>query len=143
MRYEPESWKAALGIRRACWVGAADGDGVARGWSGAVETWSPRSRRIAGAARRRLLTAAGLLLLAYAGVHSAVDRQRALGARRFRYFPRLVEVHQNITHGVLLPRWAPDLGRGAGQPLFLVHPPMFYYLGESWPPGGIRFRDRE
>ena len=54
------------------------------------------------------------------------------GHDAFAYFPRLVEVHQNITHGVLLPRWAPDLGRGTGQPLFLFHPPVIYYLGELW-----------
>ena len=32
----------------------------------------------------------------------------------------------------VLPRWAPDLGRGTGQPLFLFHPPMIYYFGEFW-----------
>ena len=47
-------------------------------------------------------------------------------------FPRLVEIHQNVTHGILVPRWAPDLGRGTGQPLFLFHPPMIYYIGELW-----------
>ncbi len=31
-----------------------------------------------------------------------------------------------------MPRWAPDLGRGTGQPLFLFHPPMIYYFGELW-----------
>jgi hypothetical protein len=31
-----------------------------------------------------------------------------------------------------VPRWAPDLGRGTGQPLFLFHPPMVYYFGELW-----------
>ena len=31
-----------------------------------------------------------------------------------------------------LPRWAPDLGRGGGQPLFIFHPPLFYWLGEVW-----------
>ena len=54
------------------------------------------------------------------------------GHDAFEYFPHLVELHQNIAHGVLVPRWAPDLGRGTGQPLFLFHPPMIYYLGEFW-----------
>src|SRR5262249_43083778 len=30
------------------------------------------------------------------------------------------------------PRWAPDMHHGAGQPLFLFHPPMFYWLAEIW-----------
>jgi len=44
----------------------------------------------------------------------------------------LVEFHENIRHGILLPRWAPDLSHGTGQPLFLYNPPLFYYLAEVW-----------
>src|SRR5262249_15234216 len=50
----------------------------------------------------------------------------------FAYAPRLVEFHENIRSGVLLPRWAPDLGHGAGQPLFLFNPPLIYYVAEIW-----------
>src|SRR5262249_56920233 len=31
-----------------------------------------------------------------------------------------------------VPRWAPDLGNGGGQPLFLFTPPLIYYLAEIW-----------
>jgi hypothetical protein len=48
------------------------------------------------------------------------------------YLPRLVEFHQNIASGILLPRWASDLSHGTGQPPFLFNPPMFYYLAELW-----------
>jgi uncharacterized membrane protein len=44
------------------------------------------------------------------------------------YLPRVVEFYENLRHGVLLPRWAPDLSSGQGQPLFLFAPPLFYYL---------------
>lgn len=44
------------------------------------------------------------------------------------YLPRYVEFYQSLTEGVLVPRWAPDLGNGYGQPLFLFTPPLFYYL---------------
>jgi hypothetical protein len=37
-----------------------------------------------------------------------------------------------MIHGIAVARWAPDLGRGAGQPLFLFHPPVIYYVGELW-----------
>ena len=84
------------------------------------------------AARRRLLIAAGLILLALPVCIPLFTGSVLWGHDGFVYFPRLVEVHQNITHGVLLPRWAPDLGRGTGQPLFLFHPPMIYYFGELW-----------
>ncbi|MBI3939770.1 MAG: YfhO family protein, partial [Acidobacteria bacterium] len=52
------------------------------------------------------------------------------GHDAFEYMPRAVEFHENIRHGVLLPRWAPDLSSGFGQPLFLFNPPLLYYLAE-------------
>jgi hypothetical protein len=54
------------------------------------------------------------------------------GHDTFSYHPRLVEFHENIAHGILLPRWAPDLEAGAGQPLFLFSPPLPYYAAEMW-----------
>jgi hypothetical protein len=51
----------------------------------------------------------------------------------------MVEFDQNITHGIWLPRWAPDLSNGAGQPLFLFNPPMFYYIAEAWHLTGFDF----
>jgi hypothetical protein len=54
------------------------------------------------------------------------------GHDSYCYFPRLVEIHRNVFAGVMLPRWAPDLGSGHGQPLFVFHPPLFYWVGEVW-----------
>ena len=48
------------------------------------------------------------------------------------YFPRVVEFHENIRHGILLPRWAPDLSAGYGQPFFLFNPPLLYYIAKFW-----------
>jgi uncharacterized membrane protein len=84
------------------------------------------------ATRRRLLIAGGLVLLALPVCIPLFTGSVLSGHDGFVYFPRLVEVHQNITHGILEPRWAPDLGSGTGQPLFLFHPPMIYYFGELW-----------
>jgi hypothetical protein len=84
------------------------------------------------AVRRRLLVAGGLVFLALPVSIPLFSHSVLWGHDGFVYFPRLVEVHQNLIHGNLLPRWAPDLGRGFGQPLFLFHPPMIYYLGELW-----------
>jgi hypothetical protein len=56
-----------------------------------------------------------------------------------QYLPRLVEFHENIRHGILLPRWAPDFGHGQGQPLFLLNPPLFYYLGSFFHVIGFDF----
>ena len=48
------------------------------------------------------------------------------------YIPRLVEFHENLKDGIWLPRWAPDLSHGHGQPLFVFVPPLVQYLGEFW-----------
>ncbi len=47
-------------------------------------------------------------------------------------FPRLAELHENVRQGILLPRWAPDLSSGFGQPFFIFYPPLAYYIGEVW-----------
>jgi hypothetical protein len=61
-----------------------------------------------------------------------LGRQIPAGGDTMLYAPRLVEFHENLIHGVFLPRWAPDLGNGHGQPLFLFVPPLVYYFGEVW-----------
>ncbi len=71
-----------------------------------------------------LLTAALVLPVAASFLGSAQPN----GHDTLQYLPRVVEFHENLRHGILLPRWAPDLGSGQGQPLFLLNPPLFYYL---------------
>jgi uncharacterized membrane protein len=61
------------------------------------------------------------------------------GHDALEYLPRVVEFHENIRHGILLPRWAPDLSSGQGQPLFLFNPPLFYYLTEVFHLAGLSF----
>ena len=129
MRYQPESWKAALGFAGLFGVLLL----IAlehRGWLARVESWAPQWA-LPDSARRRLLIAAGLVLLALPVCIPLFTGSVLWGHDGFVYFPRLVEVHENITHGVVLPRWAPDLGRGTGQPLFLFHPPMIYISENS------------
>ncbi len=83
-------------------------------------------------ARRRACVGAGLLLLSIPVCISLFTSALPDGHDAFEYFPRMVEFHQNISSGVLFPKWAPDLSRGTGQPLFLFNPPMIYYAGELW-----------
>jgi hypothetical protein len=52
------------------------------------------------------------------------------GHDHLSYLARVTEMHENVRHGILLPRWAPDLGSGHGQPLFLFAPPFLYWLAE-------------
>jgi uncharacterized membrane protein len=50
------------------------------------------------------------------------------GHDALEYLPRAVEFYQGLAAGQLLPRWAPDLSGGYGQPLFNFNPPLFYYV---------------
>jgi hypothetical protein len=61
------------------------------------------------------------------------------GHDALQYLPRVTEFHENIRHGILLPRWAPNLGSGQGQPIFVLNPPLFYYLTEIFHLAGLPF----
>lgn len=77
-----------------------------------------------------LAALAGLPLLAFSNPtgHDAVF-----------YMPRYVEFYRNLTEGQLVPRWAPDLSLGYGEPLFLFTPPLFYYVVAGFHGLGIGF----
>ena len=128
MRYQPENWKSTLGIAGILLVillGFAEGRGLAV----RAERWSvplPANP----ATRRRAAVAAGLLLLALPVCIPLFTSSLIHGHDAYCYFPRVEELQENLNHGILLPRWAPDLGSGTGQPLFLMHPPLFYWLAE-------------
>jgi hypothetical protein len=86
-----------------------------------------------------VLTGAGLVLLALPICLPLFSGKVLDGHDAFEYFPRLTEFHENISSGILLPRWAPDLTNGNGQPLFLFNPPLIYYAGELWHLLGFSF----
>lgn len=46
------------------------------------------------------------------------------------HYHRLAQFHRCMRHGILYPRWAPDLGFGYGFPLFNYYAPLSYYLAE-------------
>ncbi len=46
------------------------------------------------------------------------------------HFHRLAQLHRSLQHGILFPRWAPDMGFGFGFPLFNYYAPLSYYLAE-------------
>ena len=135
IRYEASGWQPALAI---CGLGFAFAGFFLTGWIEktirriAVRTvavkWSPPVR-----------VAAFLILLALPVCVSLFSSRISDGHDATEYLPRQVEFHQDISHGNLLPRWAPDLSQGAGQPFFLFNPPMIYYLAEPWKLLGFNF----
>ncbi len=46
------------------------------------------------------------------------------------HFHRLAQLDRSLRHGILFPRWAPDMGFGFGFPLFNYYAPLSYYLAE-------------
>ena len=81
--------------------------------AGALAAFQPRS------IPRRAQVAAGLIALSLPVILPLLTSGVLAGHDSFEYFPRIVETHQNVVNGIVLPRWAPDLGRGYGQPLFI------------------------
>jgi hypothetical protein len=92
----------------------------------AVPAWVPRQ------VPRGLRTAAGTTLLAAPVALPLLTSGVPAGHDAFEYFPRVIEAHRNVTSGIALFRWDPDLGNGYGQPLFIFPPPLFYSLAELW-----------
>jgi hypothetical protein len=124
MRYQPGNeklWTALGGVLLLFLLAALE----RRGWR---VRWE--QVRVTLRVRRQWLVAGGIALLALPVSIPMFSRKLLWGHDGAGYFTRVIEEHQNLVHGILLPRWAPDFGWGTGQPFFVFHPPMFYALGE-------------
>jgi hypothetical protein len=138
-RYVPEWWRAAgplAGILVVILLAVGEYRGLGqKAWAAARTLNIP----LDAGTRRRVLTAAGLMVLALPVCLPLFSGKVLNGHDAFEYFPRLTEFHENVSSGILLPRWAPDLTSGNGQPLFLFNPPLIYYAGELWHLLGFNF----
>ena len=135
--YQAEGWKMPLlwaGICVCLLAGLAERRGavtwtekrLALVWTRAYTRWQT------SLAVQRGVIAGGLIILALPVCLPLLTTQLPGGHASQTYFPRLIEFHENIHHGILLPRWAPDLSDGYGQPFFLFNPPLLYYIAEIW-----------
>jgi len=130
LRYEPGNWKPVMAI-----------GGLLIALLLAGMEWRGATLRLAVPSWPVPKPAPVLLALALAlpVCTNLVTTRVPEGHDAFEYFPRLVEFDQNIRHGILFPRWAPDLSHGSGQPLFEFNPPMVYYIAEGWRLAGFDF----
>jgi hypothetical protein len=133
-RYEPEVWRTPLlaaGLFAAVLLFVGERRGIAaRIEERAAGRVDRRWHSMPAPARQRLTTAAGLLLLALPVCLPLATTQMPLGHDAYEYLPRQIEFHENIRHGIWIPRWAADLSLGYGQPFFVFNPPLLYYLAE-------------
>lgn len=128
-RYEPGRQKTTLAILGLIVVGLC---GIGRRRLGATI-----ERAAALRVRRRVVRVAGLAALGAPVVLPLLTSGVPAGHDSFEYFPRVVEAHRNLLAGTALLRWAPDLSRGYGQPLFIFRPPLFYWIAEAWRIAGL------
>jgi hypothetical protein len=135
MRYEPGPEKAillALGLMLTSIALWSERRGALRRVEELLSSRarSLRAQLLSETRLSKVAVAGGVLVLALPICLPFTSSQLLGGHDSFEYFPRLIEFHENITSGTWLPRWAPDLSSGFGQPLFLFNPPLVYYLGE-------------
>jgi hypothetical protein len=88
----------------------------------------------------RMLAPAALVLLALPVAIPLLTGRLATGDDALGYLPRQIEFHKDVAEGALVPRWAPDLDRGAGQPTFLFVPPLLHYVAEVWQLTGMELQ---
>ncbi|HJZ97371.1 MAG TPA: hypothetical protein VKE70_12755, partial [Candidatus Solibacter sp.] len=117
VRYEGSAWKLWLLLAGICVPG--------------VMGFAPVSFAMPGWVRLQPAIPLAVVLALPVAIPMITSRV-ATGDDALGYPMRQVEFHEVITHGTLIPRWVPDLDRGAGQPLFLFVPPMFHYIAEVW-----------
>lgn len=140
-RYEPEVWRTPLllaGLLAGLLLLVGERRGIAATAEEHGAAWVSRGwQAVPAQARQRLALAAGLGALALPVCLPLATNQLLLGHDAYEYLPRLVEFHENIRHGILMPRWAADLSLGYGQPFFVYNPPVLYYLAEIWLLAGV------
>ncbi|GEM_PF-180243 len=61
------------------------------------------------------------------------------GHDTLEYLPRNVEFSRGLAAGQLLPRWAPDLNAGRGEPFFSFNPPVVYFVSALFHALGFSF----
>ena len=135
--YQPEGWKMPLlwaGVCLTLLAAVAQQRGTYARAEEQLVTLAAGFRDWSGASALAASwrTAGGLVLLVFPICLPLLTSQLPDGHDSLTHFPRLIEFHENIRHGIFPPRWAPDLSDGYGQPLFVFSPPGLYFLGEIW-----------
>jgi len=78
-----------------------------------------------------------LLVAALTAVQPLLGGALPWSADGLLHFHRLAQLHRSLQHGILFPRWAPDMGFGFGFPLFNYYAPLSYYLAEPFHLAGL------
>ena len=90
----------------------------------------PRLSSLSSTRLRRLGGWLLILVAALTAVQPLLGRALPWSADGLLHFHRLAQLHRSLRHGILFPRWVPDMGFGFGFPLFNYYAPLSYYLAE-------------
>jgi hypothetical protein len=85
--------------------------------------------------------AAVLIVLGVVALHPLFRGKLISGHDALEYPPRVMEMARALSDGHIPPVWAPDLGAGHGQPLFLFSPPFPYWIALLFRTTGIGLTD--
>ena len=97
------------------------------------------SRAVRSANLERALCLGGVLLIAVLAGRPLFQAKLLSGHDALAYLPRHVEFYENLAAGQLIPRWAPDLASGYGEPTFNFNPPVIYYVPALFHAAGMGF----
>ncbi len=130
LEWRRERWQAWTGAIRAEMEGPrAALDGLWRSLSAPLAAaWNQEGKWLAALLLVVLLTGLPTLQLKQMTGHDALE-----------YLPRTVEFYRGLQEGQVLPRWAPDLSWGYGQPFFLFNPPLVYYMASAFHALGLGY----
>ncbi len=81
-----------------------------------------------------------LLALTLPAVQPLLGDSLPWSADGLLHLHRLAQLDRSLHHGVIFPRWAPDMGLGFGFPLFNYYAPLSYYLAEPFHLIGFSFQ---
>ena len=76
----------------------------------------------------RILPMLVVAALALTAVGPLFDGRMVVGHDAYEHATRTAEYARAVGSGVWWPEWAPNLGHGYGEPVFLFNPPLFYAL---------------
>ncbi len=76
-----------------------------------------------------ILAPLAVVALAFPAIIPLLQGGQIPGSDDVEHLIRTAEYGRAVASGIWWPQWAPNLGHGYGEPIFLFNPPLFYILG--------------
>jgi hypothetical protein len=80
--------------------------------------------------RGRIVTYSIVIFIGCLAGRALMSKRMMAGHDSMIYMIRLAEYDDSVRYGIIAPRWAPHLGAGHGEPVWIFAPPLFQALCE-------------